>query len=121
MDTKQVIVIRRDLKMRRGKEIAQGGHACMQWLVYRYQRNQNLSAAEEDWLKNSHTKVCLQVDSEAALLEVYEKAKAVGLSIALVTDLGRTEFHGVPTNTCLAIGPDESAKIDAITGHLKLY
>ena len=30
--TKQVIVIRRDLRMRRGKEIAQGAHASMAWL-----------------------------------------------------------------------------------------
>ena len=33
--TKQVIVIRRDLKMRRGKEIAQGAHASMLWLADR--------------------------------------------------------------------------------------
>ena len=33
--TKQVIVIRRDLRMRRGKEIAQGAHASMAWLRQR--------------------------------------------------------------------------------------
>jgi len=33
--TKQVIVIRRDLKMRRGKEIAQGAHASTAWLAER--------------------------------------------------------------------------------------
>ena len=32
-DVKQVIVIRRDLKMRRGKEIAQGAHASSSWLA----------------------------------------------------------------------------------------
>ena len=32
---KQVILIRKDLKMRRGKEIAQGSHASMEFLVSR--------------------------------------------------------------------------------------
>ncbi|MGZ3423232.1 MAG: peptidyl-tRNA hydrolase, partial [Polyangiales bacterium] len=32
---KQVIVVRRDLKMRRGKEIAQGSHASMAFLTER--------------------------------------------------------------------------------------
>jgi len=32
---KQVIVMRRDLGMRRGKEIAQGAHASMIWLALR--------------------------------------------------------------------------------------
>ena len=35
MEPKQVIVMRRDLGMRRGKEIAQGAHASMIWLSRR--------------------------------------------------------------------------------------
>ncbi len=42
------------------------------------------------------------------------------LRYALITDAGRTEFHGEPTNTTLAIGPDYSEKIDKITGGLPL-
>lgn len=38
----------------------------------------------------------------------------------LITDSGKTEFHGEPTDTCLAIGPGEADKIDEITGHLQL-
>jgi len=34
--TKQVIVIRKDLKMRRGKEIAQGAHASIAFLTARF-------------------------------------------------------------------------------------
>ncbi len=43
-----------------------------------------------------------------------------GLEVHLITDSGRTEFHGQPTRTCLAIGPDDAAKIDQVTGHLEL-
>lgn len=124
---KQVIVVRRDLKMRRGKEIAQGSHASCSWmakLLWAYwteNKTLTLTTPQEHWLREKFTKVCLQVESEAELLEIYEKAKAAGLDVHLITDAGKTEFHGVPTNTCLAIGPDWEEKIDPITGHLKLY
>ena len=71
---KQVIVMRHDLKMRRGKQ----------------------------------------------MMQIYDKALEAGLEVHLITDSGRTEFHGQPTQTRLAIGPDEADKIDAVTGHLQL-
>jgi peptidyl-tRNA hydrolase, PTH2 family len=124
--TKQAIVIRRDLKMRRGKEIAQGSHASMAFLTRRLEPNDlgfkiELSEAEVVWLDSSFVKVTLQVQTEEELLEVYEKAKAAGLEAHLITDSGKTEFNGVPMNTAVAIGPDWSEKIDEITGTLKLY
>jgi peptidyl-tRNA hydrolase, PTH2 family len=66
------------------------------------------------------TKICVRVDSESELLEIARKAEDAGLTVHVITDAGHTEFGGVPTKTCLAIGPDEDEKIDAITGHLKL-
>ena len=51
---------------------------------------------------------------------IRDLASQQGLEVHMITDTGKTEFHGVPTNTCLAIGPDEASKIDAITGGLKL-
>ena len=48
------------------------------------------------------------------------KAEGSDLEVNVVTDNGATEFHGVPTVTCCAIGPDYSDKIDSITGNLKL-
>jgi peptidyl-tRNA hydrolase, PTH2 family len=40
--------------------------------------------------------------------------------VYLITDAGHTEFKGVPTKTCLAIGPNDVDEIDVVTGHLKL-
>jgi PTH2 family peptidyl-tRNA hydrolase len=68
----------------------------------------------------SFVKICVGCDSEAELLELHEKAKAAGLPVGLIQDNGTTEFHGVPTYTCLAIGPAKSEEIDKITGHLTL-
>jgi PTH2 family peptidyl-tRNA hydrolase len=122
---KQVIVMRHDLGMRRGKQIAQGAHASMSFLCRRLQEQGSLSLddipeVQRAWLTGSFAKACCRVDSEEELLAVYERAKAAGLEVHLITDSGKTEFHGQPTTTCLAIGPDVADKIDAITGHLAL-
>ena len=79
-----------------------------------------LSPVQIKWIEGNFKKVCVQVQTEQELLEVHEKAKAAGLDSHLIRDSGLTEF-GEPTYTCLAIGPDESAKIDKVTGNLSLY
>ena len=80
-----------------------------------------LTPEMEEWKEGSFTKACVQVDHEEELLEILKKAEEAGLPVALITDAGLTEFNGVPTSTCCAIGPANSDKIDLITGHLKLY
>jgi len=128
--TKQVIVIRRDLRMRRGKEIAQGAHASLAWLAERVMPQVahpgtvdhiEFSAAERAWLQSSFRKVTVKVGSEEGLVAVYEKALEAGLVAHLITDRGLTEFGGVPTRTCLGIGPDYDDLIDPVTGDLELY
>ena len=128
--TKQVIVIRRDLRMRRGKEIAQGAHASTAWLANRVIQGMTpngtvdhvaLSEAERAWLESSFRKVTVKVSSEEELMAVYRKAVEAGLVVHLVTDRGLTEFGGVPTRTCLAVGPDYDDLVDPVTGDLELY
>ena len=127
---KQVIVIRRDLRMRRGKEIAQGAHAASAWLAERVIQqlapdgtadHVQLSTAEQAWLLTSWRKVTVKVGSEEELMAVYHQALDAGLVVRLITDGGLTEFGGVPTRTCLAIGPDYDDLIDPVTGDLELY
>lgn len=117
-DRKLVIVMRTDLNMRKGKMIAQGAHAAMMPLIT---GKFNIPAPVWEWIYGSAmAKICVQVGSEQELLDIEAKAQEAGLEVHAVMDAGFTEFHGEPTRTCCAIGPDLSAKIDAITGHLKL-
>ncbi|XZE56850.1 aminoacyl-tRNA hydrolase [Planctomycetaceae bacterium SH139] len=124
-NTKQVIVMRHDLKMRRGKQIAQGAHASMAFLTRRLQSKASIcmddfSSNERAWISGSFAKVCVRCNSEDELMAVHDKAIEIGLEVHLITDSGRTEFHGQPTRTCLAIGPDDATKIDQVTGDLEL-
>ena len=120
MATKQVIVMRNDLNMRKGKMIAQGSHASMAFLTRNgkiisefskndFFENRSYTGQEigeiEEWMENGFTKICLQCNSEAELDEIYTKAQEAGLTVHLVIDKGLTEFNGVATKTCLAIGP----------------
>ena len=115
--------------MRRGKEIAQGSHASMAFLVHRLRANAadqtqvslNLAPAELVWITRGMAKVCLKVNSEEELLDCHTRAQQAGLESHLIRDSGRTEFAGVPTLTACAIGPDTPARIDEITGDLTLY
>jgi PTH2 family peptidyl-tRNA hydrolase len=130
MSHKQVIVMRKDLNMRKGKMVAQGAHASMAAILNQGKWGtgpddwSTITINADDriftWLKNNFKKVCVYVNSEAELLELHEKAKAAGVITALITDSGLTEFNGVPTNTCIAVGPDTEEKINDITGHLTL-
>ena len=115
---KQILIIRRDLKMRRGKEIAQGCHAS-QIAV----RNASLlnSVAYQEWMSDKFTKICVTVTSEEELLELNRQALLKGLPVGLVLDSGVTEFNNVPTYTALAIGPAYDSELKPITGHLPLY
>ncbi|TXG81148.1 MAG: peptidyl-tRNA hydrolase [Spirochaetes bacterium] len=126
----QVIVVRKDLKMRRGKEIAQSCHAStgillhnlpkVIWYKLLYKMNIKLNNAWYQWLNGSFTKITVYVNSEQELLDTYEKAKTANLPTVLITDKGLTEFNGVPTNTCIAIGPVYKPELIGITNHLPL-
>lgn len=133
--TKQVIVVRHDLNMRKGKIASQSAHAAMKVFFDLMQKTSDLScnSAEvpvyytfkatkpmEEWIDGIFTKICARVDSEEELVKLYEQAKTAGIPAALIEDHGITEFHGILTKTCIAIGPDEAEKIDKITGHLQL-
>lgn len=116
-EMKMVLVVRRDLKLRRGKEIAQGGHAVVGAIKDCKRRLKTRTSWWEDF---GQKKVVCQVHSEEELLDLADHAEELGVGHYLVRDAGRTEV-APNTATVLAIGPDLSFLIDIITGHLPLY
>ncbi len=139
---KQMIVMRRDLKMRKGKIAAQAGHACVEATLLALLRDgklDELRATPEldwifvdepedaeptpvvDWFNAGVAKVCVYVDSEEELLDLHRRAKELGFISALIRDAGHTEFHGEPTYTCLALEPLYADQVEPLTGDLPLY
>jgi len=143
-NTKMVIVIRRDLNMRKGKMIAQGSHASMAFLTKSglmehdvecgemccdyheyYFKNSTMDMETHfkeitHWLENSFRKIVCYVNSEQELDELHQKALDNGLISHMIEDNGATEFNGVKTKTCIAIGPHYDEKFIGITDHLPL-
>lgn len=130
METKQVIVIRKDLNMRKGKIAAQAAHASMKIFFDRmtlisssYNDNTyelHINDIMDEWKNGLFTKICVYVNSEEELIDIYNKAIDVNLPVSLIVDSGLTEFNGIPTKTCVAIGPSKKEWIDEITKHLPL-
>jgi len=134
-EPKQVIVVRKDLNMRKGKMISQGSHASMKVFFDICEKSEETSwdinekeycfyfkkdSAWDEWLNGRFTKIVVSCDNEQELDELYQKAKDKKLPCSMIIDAGLTEFNGAPTKTCIAIGPAYPDEVDEITKHLKL-
>lgn len=130
---KQVIVVRKDLKMPPGKLAAQVAHASMAVIlnamtkvakdaaVIHYVLACKSGGAIDSWISGSFTKVVVGVDSEQDLERLYQLGVERQVPCSRIVDEGRTMFNGVPTLTCCAFGPAPSSALESITGGLKLF
>lgn len=121
MSYKMVIVVRKDLNMRKGKLAAQVGHAVQGSII---QSDSVIQVKHiphiAEWISGGSTKIVVSVDSVEELRGLEMLAKYWDLPHYPVKDLGRTEFKGVDTYTALAIGPGASDDIDKLTKELPL-
>ena len=143
---KQVIVFRKDLNVRKGKFASQVAHASLAVILnmmqkFKHEQDQSVwnrffkkvaklfwcyslefeeNSYLDQWLNGKFTKITVSCKDEQELLDLYNQAKDAGIPCVLITDAGLTEFNGVPTNTCIAIGPFWNEEIDKITKHLPL-
>lgn len=129
MEAKQVIIMRKFPGQRTGKYCAQAAHASMAALLSVAKLDDHTSILTiglfnpflKAWLTGRFKKITVYVESEQELQDLYKAAQTAGMPSAIITDSGLTEYNGVPTVTAVAIGPDDSAEIDKITSHLKLF
>lgn len=112
-ELKQVILVRDDLKLPKGKMAAQCAHASVE-AVMRSDKHKL-----GDWLDMGQKKVVLKVADEKELIKYFQKAKDLGFTASLITDAGRTVL-APNTKTAVAIGPDNELEIDKLTGNLKM-
>lgn len=110
---KQVIIVRSDLKLPKGKMSAQAAHASVEAVLRSDKRKVNA------WRSEGMAKIVLKVNDLKELRKYNQLAKSTGLVTATITDAGRTTI-APGTTTCMAIGPDFDEKIDNITKELKL-
>ena len=85
-----------------------------------YTATLHITEQMKTWMDDNYKKITVSVDSEQELIDIYNQANDAGIPVCLITDSGLTEFHGVETKTCVAIGPDNEDIINKITGNLKL-
>lgn len=119
---KQVIVVRKDLNMNRGKTAAQVAHAAMIPFLSVLDGSilPKYRALIEEWLDTGMTKVVVGVESHEEYRSVLANVANANLLTGPIVDEGRTSFHDQPTETCFSIGPGLADEIDPFTRSLKL-
>ncbi|MDE1855023.1 MAG: peptidyl-tRNA hydrolase Pth2 [Candidatus Micrarchaeota archaeon] len=115
-EVKQVIVVRKDLKMGAGKLAAQVAHASMLSYTESLKKDKEITRA---WFDSGQKKIVLEGDDEKMLERLYKAFQYEKVPCALVNDAGLTQLPP-GTTTALGIGPDLAQKIDKFTKPLKL-
>ncbi len=112
-EMKQVILVRMDLKMSKGKLAAQVSHASVECLLKSHKDD------IDTWRKQGMKKVVLKVADLKELVLYKNRADDAGLVTGFIVDAGHTEI-APGTATCLGIGPAPEGKVDAVTGGLSM-
>lgn len=110
---KQIIIVRNELKMPKGKLAAQVAHASVEAVM---KANETIL---KKWLNQGQKKVVLKVESEKELVIFFQRAKDLDIPASLITDAGHTVLKP-GTKTCVGIGPCIEEKVDLLTKDLKM-
>ncbi|MCH7902657.1 peptidyl-tRNA hydrolase [archaeon] len=112
MKYKQVILVREDLKLPKGKLSVQVAHASLDAAL------KSDKKILEAWKEQGQAKIVLQVDSKQELLELFEELKNL-FPTALIKDAGKTQIQSGEV-TAIGIGPVPENEINKYTKDLKL-
>lgn len=145
---KQIIIVRKDLNMSKGKMAAQVAHASMAFLISVMKKNSKISVYNslyyscrflvhkkfyEDWICGSFTKIILEAKNKHQLEKVYKIAEELGLEEGIdyfpIKDNCYTELepeevdeNGVGrTLTCVGFIPLSDETANKISKKYQLY
>ena len=110
------IMVRNDIKMSKGKVLAQVSHAMVDATLKCYTG----TTMFYKWQADGEKIVVLKVTNEKTLDTIIEIANRKGIQNGIVVDAGLTEVSP-GTKTVGFVGPDYDNKIDKLVGQLKLY
>ena len=116
MGFKMAILIRTDIKMSKGKVLAQVGHAMVEATIKAYTK----TTLFYKWQADGEKIVILKVPNEKTLDTIINIADKKSVHNGIIIDAGLTEISP-GTTTVGYVGPDYDNKIDKLTGQLKLY
>ena len=115
-EIKQVIIVRADLDMGKGKTAAQCCHGSL--LSYLEAAKAGKEIVSE-WLEQGQKKIVLKVPDEESLIKLYKAFQFKKVPCAIVNDAGLTQLPP-GTTTVLGVGPWKADEIDLFTDKLKL-
>jgi PTH2 family peptidyl-tRNA hydrolase len=124
-DVKQVIVVRKDLNLKKGKLAAYVAEASMLFLVEnndsprRDEFTIKLNPEESIWLTEGQQKIILGINSGDALRDLLLKAELDGVEAHHLIVQDKAEFDGDRTLVCASFGPASSQDLSKIIGKLK--
>lgn len=116
LEFKQIILVRTDLKMGKGKIAAQASHASV---LATLQAQRDKKIWYDAWFKQGMKKVVVKITDEAELQHVFQLGAKNKLPRAYINDAGHTQLEP-GTATAAALGPAPVSIIDPITKKYKL-
>ena len=114
VEYKQVILVRQDLGLPKGKLAAQCAHASVEAVL------KSDPVLVKAWRNQGMKKVVLKVKDERDLYHYAQAAKDDGLITGIITDAGKTVV-APGTVTCCGIGPADEKIVDMVVGSLGLF
>src|SRR5438309_12124281 len=113
---KQVLVVRLDLDMGRGKAAVQCAHAAV--CAAEEARN-HLHTWWKSWMEEGQLKVAVKVPDLDSVLDLERKGRSKGIPVHMVRYRWLTQVPA-GTITCLGLGPAPADIVDSLTGKLAL-
>lgn len=113
---KQVIAVRTDLKMSKGKIAVQTAHGSVSAYVKTKKYYQDWA---DNWLSEGQRKITVKVNSEEEIHKLAEAARKADIPYAIINDAGLTQLPP-GTTTVIGIGPSREELINKISDKLPL-